>query len=204
MLKGLLQTDLYYCNHLGVSENDAKDIMDFTSRDAKGAGLISYIQHNAFPDEENGVMRSYIVRDIQTSEIVGYFSLKAGLVSFNEHEVPIIDEIEKESRKRLVFDTLPGVELANFAVNHSFIHKHPDLKGLGFVIYQRFILPIIKEASKTLGIKILYLFALPYDELIERYKKYGFTRLNDTFETQIHNRLKPRYDEFCIFMYRML
>ena len=28
MLKGILQNDLFYCNHLGVSENDERDITD--------------------------------------------------------------------------------------------------------------------------------------------------------------------------------
>ncbi|SES39868.1 hypothetical protein SAMN04487884_13916 [Butyrivibrio fibrisolvens] len=27
MLKGLLQTELLYCNHLGMSENEEKDII---------------------------------------------------------------------------------------------------------------------------------------------------------------------------------
>lgn len=52
MLKGLLQTELLYCNHLGMSENDEKDIMNFTIERREGAGLKDYIQHFAFPEEE--------------------------------------------------------------------------------------------------------------------------------------------------------
>lgn len=63
MLKGKLQSELFYCNHLGVSENDERDIMNFVIRDEKGAGLLDYIQHIAFLDEEAGTMRTYIVRD---------------------------------------------------------------------------------------------------------------------------------------------
>ena len=43
-----------------------------------------------------------------------------------------------------------------------------------------------------------------YDELISNYEKYGFSRLAEKYEIEIHNRLKPEYDESCIFMYRML
>ena len=43
-----------------------------------------------------------------------------------------------------------------------------------------------------------------YDELISRYEKYGFSRLAEQYEVEIHNRLKPEYDESCTFMYRML
>ena len=37
-----------------------------------------------FGDERVGLMRSYLVRHKHTDECVGYFSLKAGLVSVNE------------------------------------------------------------------------------------------------------------------------
>jgi len=53
-------------------------------------------------------------------------------------------------------------------------------------------------------LKILYLYALPYEELISRYKKYGFKRLGQKYEKEIHSRLKPKYDKYCIFMYRIL
>ena len=213
MLKGRLQSELFYCNHIGVSENDERDIMNFTVRDKKGAGLLDYIQHFAFLDEDNGTMRTYVVRDNRSSELAGFFSLKAGLISYNEHEVTVLDESTGEAvidentgerKTRHVFDTLPGVELADFAVNQTYINNHPDLKGVGLVIYNRFILPIIRQASESIGIKILYIFALPYDELIARYEKYGFSRLEKELEAELHKRLKPEYDESCTFMYRML
>ena len=167
----------------------------------------------AFLDEEAGTMRTYIVRDNRSSELVGYFSIKAGLSSYNEHDVIVVDEVtgkEKineetgETVVRRVFDTLPGVELADFAVNQAYIKNHPDLKGVGLVIYNKFILPVIREAAETIGIKIIYLFALPYTELISRYMKYGFSRLDAKYEAELHTRLKPDYDESCVFMYRML
>ena len=213
MLKGKLQSELFYCNHLGVSENDERDIRRFKVRDEKGAGLLDYIQKYAFSDEESSVMRTYIVRDNRSFEMVGYFSLKAGLISYNEREVSVIDEVTGEEvidettgkkKMRRVFDTLPGVELADFAVNQEYIGNHPDLKGVGLVIYNKFILPVIRETAENIGIKILYIFALPYQELISRYEKYGFSRLEEQYEIELHKRLKPDYDESCIFMFRML
>ena len=113
MLKGILQSELFNCNHLGASEKDEQDIMNFTVRDENGEGLLDYIRHFAFPEEEAGIMRTYIVRDNRSSEMVGYFSLKAGLISLNERDVPVIDKltgeavIDKETgevKKRRVFD----------------------------------------------------------------------------------------------------
>lgn len=213
MLKDLLKNEFFYCEHIGVTASDEKDIMGFSARDLKGKGLINYLQHEAFPDEDNGIMRTCIVRDNATMEMVGYFSLKAGLISYNEHDVPVIDEetgkkvINNETGEvqvRHVFDTLPGVELANFAVNDAYVRKNPVMKGAGLVIYQRFIYPIIRRVAEAIGIKIIYLFALPYDDLIVRYNKYGFKRLDGEYEDKIHSRLKPKYDDSCIFMYTML
>ena len=204
MLKGILQNDLFYCNHLGVSGADEHDISCFTVRDEKGLGLLDYIQHYAFPEEEAGIMRTYIVRDNLSSELVGYFSLKAGLISLNEREEVIVDPKTGAEKQKVVFDTLPGVELANFAVNQTYIRNHPGLKGVGLVMFNSFIRPIVKQGAENIGIKILYLFALPYQELMSRYEDYGFSKLEDPYEDQLHRRLKPFYDESCRFMYQIL
>ena len=84
MLKGILQNDLFYCNHLGVSESDEQDIMSFTVKDPSGEGLVRYLQRMAFPEEDAGTMRTYMIRDNYSSELAGYFSVKAGLISINE------------------------------------------------------------------------------------------------------------------------
>ena len=202
----------FYCHHLDPV-NDVDDVCSFTVRNEKGIGLLDYIQHQSFLDEASGAMRTYVVRAGKDSEIVGFFSLKAGLISYNERSVPMIDEktgekvIDRKTGKvklRRAFDTIPGVELADFAVNQSFIRKYPQLKGVGFVIYEQFILPLIKKAAELIGIKLIYIFALPYDNLIARYEKYGFMRLEEPAESELHSRIKPQYDESCIFMFRML
>ena len=211
-MQKVLQTELFHCCHLDPCE-DRKDVRNFTVRDEKGAGLLSYIQQQASFDENSGIMRTYIVRDNETSEVVGFFSLKAGLVSCNEHDVPVLDEVTGAPvidpstgsvKTNRVFDTLPGVELADFAVNQSYIRSYPHQKGVGFVMYEQFILPLIRKAAELIGIKLIYIFALPYDNLIARYEKYGFMRLEEPAESELHTRLKPQYDESCIFMFRML
>ena len=205
MLRGLLQSDLFYCNHLGASEQDETDIMNFTIERDEGAGLLEYIQHHAFPEEDTGIMRTYIVRDNKSSELVGYFSLKAGLISMNERQIETTDEKTGKKKKVTTFDTLPGVELANFAVNSSYVQKHKEMKGLGVVIFSQFILPIVRQTSENVGVKILYIFALPYDDLIKSYHdRYGFSRLADQYEDELHKRLKPFYDQYCKFMYIIL
>ena len=66
---------------------------------------------------------------------------------------------------------------------------------------ETFILEIIKKVSKDMGVKVIYLYSLPFESLIERYKQYGFMRLNENDEKQLHARLKPKDDKNCIFMY---
>jgi hypothetical protein len=59
--------------------------------------------------------------------------------SCNEHDIAIFDEttgeklLDSETGEvlmRHVFDTLPRVELANFAVNRSYIRNHPEMKAM--------------------------------------------------------------------------
>ena len=102
------------------------------------------------------------------------------------------------------FDTRPGIELANFAVNYSYIAKHKELRGCGRIIFDLLIVPIIEDVSRKVGIKYIYIFSLPFETLIGRYEKYGFKRLTSKQEQELHKRLKPNYDEGCIFMYQEL
>ena len=192
--KEILSNGDFYCSHLGTNLNDEKDIVNFTIADPNGLGLKDYLIYHAFGEEENNYMRTYLVRDNATNELVCFFSLKAGLISLNE-----MVENEKVS-----FDTLPGIELANFAVNSSYIRQHPESKGVGLLVYYDFILPIIRKVSEEVGVRIVYIFALPLTSLINRYQDYGFRRLPSKQEEQLHRRIKPSYDENCIFMYQLV
>jgi len=199
--KGILRTRLYYVEHLNPqSSQDLKDIKNFYIQDENGQGLDDYIKYYACGDEENREMRTYLVRTISGDECVGYFSLKAGLVSVNESE-----EYDEDTGEAIqTFDTLPGVELADFAVNSAFIEKYPSLKGVGLLIFSEFIIPLVNMAAQYVGVKMIYIFALPFDRLIRRYEKYGFRRLSGEAEYDLHKRLKPRYDQECRFMYQLL
>ena len=109
----LFQSNTLYCDHIGASDTDRQDIMNFSARDERGEGLVNYLQRFAFPDEGEGNMRTYLVRDNETSELAGYFSLKAGLVSLNETKTETGAE----------FDILPGVELVILRLTRTIYEK---------------------------------------------------------------------------------
>ena len=195
MPKGMIQSYPFYCDHLGALKRDEEDITSrFYIKESAGMGLEQYIKHHAFREEDAGIMRTYLVRVCETDELVGYYSLKAGLISYNE----------QDRGGHIEFDTLPGVELANFAVNSAYIDAHPNYKGIGAIIFSEFVVPIIEKTSEDIGIRVVYLFALPIDKLINRYETYGFMRLDKKSEDSLHARLKPVYDESCVFMYQLL
>ena len=182
------------CNHLGNSVKDLVDVHSFeVAHPDTGKGLEVYLKQQAFHDECYNLMRTYLVRWKPTSECVGYFSLKAGLISVNE----------KCKQEQDVFDTLPGVEIANFAINGHFSQKY-SINGLGGMLFRQLIAPFIQKHAKTLGIYMVYLFALPVPKLIKTYESYGFQRLSPQDEKLLHRRIKPVYDQSCIFMYQLL
>ena len=170
------------------------EIRSFSVKHKDGFGLVQYLYGSAEVEEENNVMRTYIVRDNYSNEFVGYFSLKAGMISINEQKIGNDD----------FFDTRPGIELANFAVNSSYTAKHKELRGCGRIIFDLLIVPIIEEVSMKVGVKYIYIFSLPFETLMKRYGDYGFKRLTSRQEEELHRRLKPNYDEGCIFMYQEL
>ena len=194
MKNAVMENDLYYCTHFGVMDQDEQDIWSFSVKHSDAAaGLTYYLQNRAFSNEISGLMRTYVVREQETDEFVAYFSLKAGLVSTEEHKL---------SDQETIFDTLPGVELAFFAVNEQYAKGR---RGIGAMVFEDFVEPIVREASKQIGIYLIYIFALPEKALIENYhRNYGFMRLSREAETDLHARLRPRVDRDCIFMYKLI
>ena len=201
MSKGILCDGTYYCDHIGTSVKDEEDIMQFRVKHREFAvGLGNYIKYCSFSDETKRVMRTYIVRDYVTDDVVGYFSLKAGLISLNERVV-----FDDSENNKIVFDTMPGIEIANYALNANYRNKHPESKGIGVAIFRHFIMELSYQAAEIIGARLLYIFSLPIENLVKRYNTvYHFTRLDDSQEDALHKRIKPIYDKSCIFMYQLL
>ena len=82
--------------------------------------------------------------------------------------------------------------------------KHPDAKNLGSTVFAEFILPFVKYIRTLVGIQAIYIYALPEDNLIEHYKTMGVNRLEPDEEKFVHQHVKPKYDDGCIFMYQLI
>lgn len=190
----LISNELFYCEPLLISEGNLQLIQKFHVAEETGLGLEVYLKKYAVADELSHEARTYLVKDSLTEEIVGYFSLKTGTVASRK----------KWNLFQMEIDSLPAVELANFAVNSAYKAVHKEQKGIGSIIFLDFVLPIIKMAADRVGICIVYIFALPYSNLIKYYETLNFRRLSKLEEAFIHRNYKPRYDEGCIFMSRPL
>jgi len=190
----LISDEIFYCEPLLADEENLRLIQKFHVAAETGLGLEMYLKRHAVSDELSHEARTYLVKDNVTNEIVGYFSLKTGMVASRK----------KWSFFQLEIDSLPAVELANFAVNSAYKAAHKEQKGIGSIIFLDFVLPIIKMAADRVGICIVYIFALPYNHLIKYYETLNFRRLGRVEEAFIHRNYKPRYDEGCIFMSRPL
>lgn len=194
MDKKLIENEIFYCEPLLAKEENLHLLQKFHVAEETGLGLEMYLKRYAISDEMSHETRTYLVKDNVTDEIVGYFSLKTGMVASRK----------KRSLFHMEIDSLPAVELANFAVNSAYKAAHKEQTGIGSIIFLDFVLPIIKMASEWVGICIVYIFALPYTQLIKYYETLNFRRLSKVEEAFVHRNYKPRYDEGCIFMSRPL
>ncbi len=190
----LIENEIFYCEPLLAKGENIQLIQKFHVAEETGLGLEVYLKRYAASDELSHEARTYLVKDNITNEIVGYFSLKTGMVASRK----------KRGLFQVEIDSLPGVELANFAVNSSYKDAHKEQSGIGSIIFLDFVLPIIKIAADRVGICIVYIFALPYRQLIRYYETLNFRRLGNAEENFVHRHYKPRYDEGCVFMSRPL
>lgn len=184
-----INIDKFYYEHILDSSINKELIKSFKVIHSNAKGLEEFLKFAAIEDEENNDNRTYLVKDNETKELVAYFSLRTGLVTIGE---------EKD------FITIPSIELANFAINGAYRENHPESKYLGTAIFRDFVLPIVKYISDFIAVKILYIYALPEEDLIKHYETFGFKRLSTENEEFVHSHIKPNYDEKCIFMYQFL
>lgn len=186
----LLEDDTFFCQHLLASKTDVADIQQFRIAKATGQGLERYLKNVSASEEEDNFARTYLVRNKRTREIASFFTLKMGLFTIR---------LDEE-----YFYTVPAVELANFAVNSAYREAHPEVSLLGKNTFHSFVLPLVDYARSFVGAKALYIYALPQDRLIQHYMEMGFERLGEDEEQFVHEHIKPKYDDGCIFMYQML
>ncbi len=189
----------YVCRLLSA-KTDISDVDDFLITKASGKHIEDYIKDQAFRDQRTGVNRTYLVRDIETNEIAGFFSLKAGM-AFN-------DEVEDKDANNFskLLNILPGVELSYLGVNENYVKQHADAKGLGAFIFKRFVFAAIADLRQFVGVRMLYGFSVENEgPLMDRYLTvYGFARMPKEVETEMHQRLRPNIDDDCTFVYMFL
>lgn len=186
----------------GISEDDLERMADFTVREDGGflANYLAFRKQNskiispALYEENSSSARTYIVEDAVTKEMLAYFSLKAGTVGIKKNKLP------HDHR----FDAVPGIEIANLAVNETYKKAHKDVNGIGYMVFTDYILPKVEEVQRIVGVKMIYCYALPHSKLIEHYKSYGFTQLASFQQRYIEKRFRPSYDKGCVFMYQIL
>ena len=189
-MKELPSNSLYYCEHLVLTRETNDEINEFLiNNHLGGKGLMDYLQQYAIADENNHVMRTYLVRDKYTKELAGYFSLRAGSLKL---------EVMYDNESGIY----PCVELAYVAMNDAYINLHPYNEGTGLTVFNDMIIPIAKEISKVIGAKGIVGYAINIPTLLDRYiNDYGFTRLNHINEKELHELYRPANDDDCIFIY---
>lgn len=180
-----LNDDFFEIKHL----TDDIDVTNFSCK--KGPGLENYLIHFAKTEEMENISRTYLICDNSTKMIVGYFSLRTGLIT-----------VSRGFRKG--FDAITGIELANFAVNDNYQEVQDNIPKLGSYIFANFILPLVQEISNYVGAHYLYIYALPNNRLLEHYKTMGFCRSSIKMERFVYRHVKPSYDKNCIFMFQRI
>ena len=153
------------------------DVAKDTHPDARRRG----VANAHFADAENATAFSYtIVNKVRTN-------LNSTIKLLFAHGWPIEEVLGAAS---------------NLAVNDAYRREESKIAKIGFHVFDRFILPIVRNVADLIGVQCLYIYALPKERLIQYYASLGFMRLPSEAEAFVHSHVKPAYDRGCIFMYQ--
>ena len=186
--------ELFSCEHLVASEDNFNQIMAFVPKYESGSGVVDHLKRSAFAFEDEEIQRTYLIKDSSTGELAAYFSIKAG--SFYAGE-------SKLATSPTGYNILPGIEVANLAVNKIYTDKHPEAAHkLGAFVFRNYVMDKVITAADIIGARVVFIYALPKDDLRAYYSaELGFSRLPKEIEDALHKTMKPDYDENCTFMY---
>ena len=151
--------------------------------------LEKYLKNYAKKHVEKNVNKIYLVRSSKNKQIAAWFGLKTATLPYND----IGDSF-----------LIPAIELTHFAVDERY--KKADISSeimrTGEFIFWNYILPIVKDVSRKVACKALFVFAIDTPKLIRYYKEtLQFKEIKDTNEKDFFEYAVPDYDEDCKFLY---
>ena len=76
----IFDTKDYSVEHLFDSPEN-KDLIAEFKADKNAFGLEDYLKNQSVKDEKENNSRTYLVKDILTGELTGYFSIRTGLIT---------------------------------------------------------------------------------------------------------------------------
>jgi len=130
----VVDTKDFTIEHLFDNPENLDLITNFQATNG-AAGLENYLKNQSVEDEENNCSRTYLVKDALSAELVAYFSLKTGLIT-----------IQLDGEK---FDSVPAIELANFAINRSTRIHIPNHRSWVSTHSRNSCFPLFKECPCT-------------------------------------------------------
>lgn len=176
----------------------------------KNPNLEKYFLQYALKEDKSNKNAVYVVFDVNTKEIILYFSLRAGMVSDFSNDLlnlklkkKVSSNSQSNSNEKLfkVPDIIPALELSYFCRNLGY-SKAEEAKGIGAYIFHSEVYPFITKLKEFIGFKILFLYAADSTEdgtLVKYYKdKLGFSVADE--EPLIP--FQPMVDSNCKFMYQ--
>lgn len=144
-----------------LSDTDLRDVGDFDCG-VENEPLTAYLKGDAFEENANGKTKTYVVRNVDNNDIIGYFSLRTSGIGY-------VDEFKKVK-------SVPAVELSEYALDVKY-----QGNGLGSDIFLGHIVPKVQNLSSNFGCQIILVYAF-HQKSIEFYEKNNFKEIENMKE----------------------
>ena len=169
---------------------------------SRNDNLEEYLKRAAWGEDKERKTAVYLIK--YEGEIVCYFALRCGMLLRNgKKKSGEMTEPELDQNHICVNATVPAMEIAHFCMNERWTQKYEVAKGIGSIIFYRYILPLIYQSGRYAGCKYVYLYAADETEdetLVKYYESLFFKKISDVDYYHVF----PRYDMRCVLMFAAL
>lgn len=176
------------------------EVLDFIDDDGNAYtkdGLQNSINNEVANLDDNNHLRTYLVYGKigqDKNMLACIFSLRCSSMHFQDN-----------TKKNGFNEIVPAVELVYLAIDKNFREKCPETKGLGVLVFDAFITPVVQEIASLAGATYLFLFAINNKKLTQYYiHNMDFDELPPDFEKSVVENLGTEYNKDCKFLYQYI
>lgn len=156
------------------------DSMDFHGNQE----MLEYLAEKAVNYEKHHLSRNFLVEELETNDLIGFFSLSLKVVDISHLETKLKKKLILKGKSPKHIDYLPVLLIGQFG-------KNTKLNKLSGEELFKIVLEKIEEFRSIVGTQMVFLDSVNHPKIIQFYKGFNFVPYSELIKDENNNQYQP-------------